>query len=103
MAYIKVDHSKLEAAASSVDTYVSNHRKKMQSIGIEINGLSVSWSGKDYAQVKREWEEMNESGSTSAKMIEAMENYAKFLRYASGKYKEVQSRAVNRANSLPKW
>ena len=103
MAYIKVNHSQMETAASAIDGYVSNHKAKMRMIDSEMSNLISYWSGEDYQSVKTQWEEMKSKDSTSEKMVKAMENHAKFLRYAAGKYKEAQSRAVNRADNLPKW
>lgn len=102
MANIKVDHSKFEKTAQAIDKYVSNHRSNMNKIGGEVNSLGSSWSGADYMQFQREWNSINSKNSTSGKMLSAMENYADFLRFCGQSYKSAQSRAVNRANRLPK-
>ena len=91
MAYIKVDHSKFEAAASAVDKYVTLMKNKMTSAQNEVATLSSSWQGLDYTQFKREFDKVDNNDSTHAQMVK------------SDKYKNAQSRAVNRANSLPKW
>lgn len=101
MAYIKVDHKQLEKAAETIDKYVSKHRKKNSVIDSEVKQLKGSWSGTDYDTLKQQWQEMNEKDSTSQKLIQAMEHQADNLRFAAGKYKEAQSRAVNRAKLLP--
>ena len=103
MANIKVDHSKFEKAATTIETYIGNHKKQMQSIDKSITELNSDWQGKDYNQLKLEWQEMNASDSTSGKMLKSLENYADFLRFAANKYKSVQSNAINRANSLPRY
>lgn len=102
MAYVKVDYSKFEHAASAIDTYISRHRSNMNSIDREITNLSATWQGKDYNVLKNEWNEMKAHDSTSEKMIKSLKNYAEYLRMAAKKYKEAQSNAVNRANSLPR-
>ena len=103
MAYIKVDHSKLENAASAVETYVTLMKGKMASANGEVTTLSSSWQGSDFNQFKVQWDKVTNDSSTYSKMLKSMESYAKYLRYAAGKYKEAQSKAVNRANSLPKY
>ncbi len=103
MANISVDHSQLEKTASAIDSYVSKHRAKMKTIDQSITFLKASWQGADYEQLKKEWQEMNTSDSTSEKMLKSLENYADFLRFAANKYKSAQTNAVNRANQLPRY
>ena len=102
MAYVKVDYNKFEHAAGAIDTYISNHKTKMRKIDEEILKLSVNWQGNDYIALKNEWNEIKGNGSTSDKMLKALGNYAEYLRMAAKKYKEAQTNAVNRANSLPR-
>lgn len=103
MAYIKVDHSKFESAATAVDNYVTLMKNKMKSAQSEVNTLSSSWQGSDFAQFKKEFNKVDDKDSTHNQMLKAMESYSKYLRFAANKYKDAQSRAVNRANSLPRW
>lgn len=102
MAYISVDYSKLESAASAVDDYVDLMKGKMKSAQNEVNNLSVSWQGGDATQFKTEFDKVDNEDSTHAGMVKSLEAYSKYLRYAASKYKEAQARAVNRANSLPR-
>lgn len=103
MAYIRVDHSKFEAAASAIDTYVASMKNKMRSAGSEVTTLSANWQGSDFTQFKAQWDKVTNNDSTYYQMIKSLESYAKYLRYAAQKYKEAQSKAVNRANSLPRY
>ena len=103
MAYIKVDHSKFSSAASAVDTYVNQLRTKMNSAQGEVNSLSSVWQGADYTQFKSQWSKVTNGDSTYSEMIKSLESYSEFLKYAAEKYKEAQTKAVNRANDLPKW
>ena len=102
MSYIKANHSKFEATATAMESYVSEHKRKMVTLGNTVTGLSQNWQGQDYTQFKTQWNKVVAKDSTSQKMIQAMENYCKFLRFAAGKYKEGQINAVNRANGIPK-
>lgn len=99
-SYIFVNHSKFESAADAIDTYVRQHKKNMDSADLAVKELSITWRGKDAEQFEHQWDKANEGVSTSKKMINALENYADFLRFAAGEYKSAQSKAVNRANWL---
>lgn len=103
MAYIKVEHSKFEVAASAVDSYVSTLKNKMQSTQSEVTALSSTWQGSDFTQFKTEFDKVDNEDSTHTQMVIALESYAKYLRFAANKYRDAQARAVNRANSLPIW
>ena len=103
MAYIKVDHSKFENAAAEVDKYTTFLKQKMKSAQGEVVNLSSTWQGGDYNQLKNEFDKVDNNDSTHSKMVKALESYSGYLRYASNQYKNAQIRAVNRANSLPRW
>lgn len=103
MAYIKVDHSKCERAASAVDEYVTLMKDKMKSAQGEVITLSSTWQGSDFTQFKSQFDKVDNDDSTHTQMVKALESYANYLRYASVKYKDAQAKAVNRANSLPRY
>lgn len=103
MAYIKVDHSKFSVAANAVDTYVRQLESNMASAQGEVNHLSANWQGADYNQFKVQWSRVTNGESTYAEMIKALKSYSEFLRYSAEKYKDAQTKAINRANSLPRW
>lgn len=103
MAYIKVDHSKFESAAVAVDKYTTLMKNKMRSSQGEVTTLASNWQGSDFAQFRLAFDKVDNVDSTHAQMLKSLESYAKYLRFASSKYKEAQARAVNRANSLPRW
>lgn len=103
MAYIKVDHSKFENAASAVEKHVTLMKNKMRSIQGEVTTLSSTWQGADFTQFKTEFGKVDNEDATHTQMVKSMESYARYLRFAANKYKETQARAVNRANSLPRW
>lgn len=102
MAYIKVNHKEFDRTAQAIDTYIANHKNSMKKMDGEVRALSAYWGGADYLQFCKEWNYINSTDSTSSKMIRAMDNYAQFLRFCGNTYKSAQSRAINRANSLPK-
>ena len=103
MAYIKVDHSKFETAASSIDTYISQLESKMIRANGEVNNLSSNWQGDDAVHFKSQWNTVANNDSTYVKMTKSLEAYSKSLRYAAKLYKDAQTNAVNNANGLPRY
>ena len=100
MAYIMVDHRRLEKTAGDIDGYINAHHRAMSEIDNNIVSLGSSWQGEDYYQMQREWNEMKSGSSTSEKMLKSLDSYADFLRWAAKKYKQAQAEAINRANRL---
>ncbi len=103
MAYIRVDHRQLENTASTIDSYIAKHKKKMQTIDQSLDSLNAQWQGTDFTQLQREWRQMNASDSTSSRMINSLDNYADFLRFSANKYKSAQANAINAAGRLPRY
>lgn len=103
MSYIKVDHSKFETAASAMDSYIAEMKRKMTSIELAVKNLNTNWEGSDQVFFMKQWETVLASESTYSKMVKECEEYAKYLRFAGGKYKDAQANAINRANNLPKY
>lgn len=101
--YIKVDHSMFSGAAEAVETYVTDLKKKMRSADAEVKGMMRIWQGADAGQFNAQWDAVTNGDSTYSEMVKSLESYAQYLRYAAGKYKDAQARAVNRANNLPRW
>lgn len=101
MVYIRVNHKRLGQTASSIDEYLRKHKAVMKKADSQVVQLGTSWQGKDYQQVKTEWNELNAKDSTSDKMLQSLESYAQFLRFCENKYKDAQSKAFNKANRLP--
>lgn len=97
---IVVNHVKLESTAGTLEQYVSKHKSNMRRAGGEMRTLTAAWSGRDFNQFQAQWNSIDDRGSTSQKMVNALDNYAKFLRYSANQYKTAQSKAVNRASWL---
>ena len=98
--FIKVNHSQFENAADAIDTYLTSQKKNMAAAESEVKNLESTWQGTDSKHFQQQWNKVDDNDSTSKNMTKALENYAKFLRYAASQYKEAQSKAVNRANWL---
>jgi uncharacterized protein YukE len=72
----------------------------MKAADREVTNLATSWQGTDSTQFQNQWSHVVTYDSTSKNMVKALENYAKFLRFAASQYKDAQSKAVNKANWL---
>lgn len=103
MAYIKIEHSKLNAAASEVEDYVALMKDRMSNAKGEVDTLSSNWQGADFMQFKTRWNKVTGNDSTYFRMLQSLESYAQYLRYAETQYKNAQIKAINRANSLPRY
>lgn len=103
MAYIKVDHSKFENAASEIDEYVSLLKDKMKTARLEVLAMTYQWQGSDAVEFMKQFDKIDDDESVYKNMIESLESYATFLRYAAKRYKDAQTVAVNRANALNRW
>jgi len=103
MAYIKVDHSKFEDAASAADKYVKIMKNKMHAAQSEVAALASSWQGGDASLFRTKFDKLDNNDSTHMQMVKALDSYSQFLRYAAGRYKDAQIKAIDRANDLPKW
>lgn len=103
MAYIKVDHSELTSSAVVVEKYITFLKSKMNSAQGEVDTLSATWQGADFTEFNAQWDKVTDNNSTYMQMLKSLESYQRFLEHASNKYKEVQSKAVNRADALPKY
>ena len=102
MSYIKVNHQQMLSVADQVDNYVTQLDKGMASMDSAMLSMETTWKGEDYQQVKKEWNEINSSGSTTDRMKTILKSYSGSIREASKLYKEAQARAINRANTLCK-
>ena len=102
MAYVRVNHQKMLTVATQIEDYIKKLDNNMKSIDNAVSSLKSEWMGKDYLQVKKEWEEINSKSSTTDKMRSSLNAYASSIRETAKIYKEAQARAINRANTLCK-
>lgn len=100
MAYIKVDHNKLENAAAAIEQYIQSSDGKMKAAATEINTLSADWQGEDFNSFKARWDTVTDDSSAYRKMTVSLECYAEFLRFAKKQYQEAQAKAIDMAKSL---
>lgn len=103
MANIKVNPSKLNSTAQTIDSKVKSIKGKMSKAVTQVSVLSSSWSGKDYTSFKSQWDKTSDTSATYTKMIKGLESYSNYLKYAAQKYNKAQSDAKTRANTLPRW
>lgn len=97
---IKVDHSKFESTANKIDNYISEAKRKMNSMNNEMSGLMSGFSGKDAAAFSGQWDKVDEEGSVYRNMNKSLQSYSDFLREAGKKYRDAQTNAINRANRI---
>ena len=101
MPYIRVDHSRFEAAAKQMEDYLAFTKSKMLFANASANHLlSSGWKGNDAGAFRSKWSEIIGNGSTYMKMMKSLKSYADYLRYAASCYKQAQADAVNRARRI---
>ncbi len=98
--YIEVDFSKFDNAILQIDEYISLLEKKTANAQEKVDILLQSCQGPDLALFKSKWDETNGAGSTYMELVRALKSYVSFLKYVKMQYKNMQSRAINRADSL---
>lgn len=98
--FIEVDFKKLDKAISEIEKYIKQLKKNMMNAQDEVNLLLQRCQGPDFAQFKNQWDMAIGEGSTYSDFCKALESYVSFLKYVKIQYKYMQSRAINRADSL---
>ena len=100
MAYIKVDPGKFYSTAAEIQSYIRFMKNQMRMADIQVLLLLGGWEGEDHDVWLKQWDKVTEEGSTYDEMIEVLEAYADFLKFAAKKYREAQKTAVDQAYSL---
>ncbi|NMB34499.1 MAG: hypothetical protein GX992_09805 [Clostridium sp.] len=101
---IEVNHKTLRTVATAIKNYCSFQESEMNLADAEIKSMLLSgWLGPDAQQFGREWECINEKGSTSAELRESLENLAENLIACANEYQTAQEDSVNEASLLPKY
>ena len=102
MACIKVDYEQMERTALVIEEYVECLTRRMEQVKGEVIDLKMAWQGTDADQFKIYFEKLDGNEALYSQTVEGLKSYASFLRFAISKYKQVQTNAFNRANSLPR-
>ncbi|WP_043932156.1 hypothetical protein [Bacillus sp. EB01] len=99
-SYIKVNYNEFERAANTIDSYISRQKKNMSLASHEVHSMGAAWKGEDYQSFLLKWNKLDDSDSTTYAFMKSLESYAEVLRYSAAQYKEAQSKAIQKANSL---
>jgi uncharacterized protein YukE len=101
MAYIKVDHSRMLAVANSLDGYVNKYNSLLLQAAQSTDGIGGAWQGTDYAEFRNKINTLTNSDSSLKKTAKSYQAFSDQLRDSAARYRDAQSRAVNRANNIP--
>jgi uncharacterized protein YukE len=95
--YINVNHQDIENAAKNLDSTVNEMRDAIGRMDSKVGTMDHAniWSGTDYYLFRDRWAKTTDGDSSTQKILDGLTAYAEFLHYASAKYKEAQSNAVN--------
>lgn len=99
--FIEVNHSLLEAAASSIDQLMATHDRDLNLTELQLAALHGSWSGSDFEAFKHYFQGDNGVKKTGLEISKVITEHAKLLHYSASQYKTAQIDAVNRASRIP--
>lgn len=102
MARIRVDHSRLNTVADTVETDAKGIKSQMAKAQLSVMQMAFGWQGKDASKFLKKWETNYEANAAYKLTIDQMEAYARYLRYAAKLYRDAQIKALNTANKLPR-
>ncbi|MDE6952179.1 MAG: hypothetical protein K2P09_00030 [Erysipelotrichales bacterium] len=103
MGYIiEVNHKDIKDTASIVRQYVVFQNKKMKTLSIQVDMITKHWQGEDFNSFLQKWKGIDAKGSITRNLVENLSDYANYLDFVANMYIDIQSKAVNRADRLPK-
>jgi hypothetical protein len=117
-SYIKVNHMELGNFAAKIEESKNTFSSTVYKIAFQSSGAvgasclvsgayissgaaGGSWVGVDASMFNNQLASLDGSDSSSAYLEKGLQSYADFLRVCANQYKETQTNAINRANSLP--
>ena len=100
MGKISVNYDHFDKTAKTIETYIELQKTKMKSATQEAINLGTVWQGKDYNQFLKEWNQLDDSDSTTITFQKSLQSYADLLRYTGSEYKKAQQIAIDLANKI---
>lgn len=97
MGYIiKVNTDVLDDTAKTIDNYVAYQKETMNDLNKKVSLLKEYYKGADAVEFQTKWHNM----SSSKILINSLESYSRYLKYASESYKEARNNAIIRAKMI---
>lgn len=101
MGYIiNVDTDVLDDTANTIDNYVKCQKDSMIYLNKKVLLIKEYYKGTDADEFQKKWQNINSSTSSSKLLLNGLESYSRYLKYASESYKEAKNNAINRAKML---
>ncbi|MFP7201384.1 hypothetical protein SFC08_10470 [Lysinibacillus halotolerans] len=100
MGKITVNYNHFETAAKEIESYIKLQKSEMEKATQEVITLGTVWQGKDYNQFYKQWNELDDSDSTTVSYQKSLQSYADLLRYTASEYKKAQEKAIDLANKI---
>ena len=103
MAHIKFNFLELRHAANEIDSYISQIQSYMLLSNAQTHFFLHSyWSGPDYDAFIAQWDKSkDQETSTTQQMINALNNYANYLRLCATLYENAFISVLEKADNLP--
>ncbi|MDX8360748.1 WXG100 family type VII secretion target [Cytobacillus sp. IB215316] len=94
---IVVEPSRLEEAASKIDSQAADYEKQYNQLFNEVDGMGAAWKGADnmafVTQIKGFTDDFQ-------KMRKLMMDYSEFLKQSAKVYRQTQSETISQAKTL---
>lgn len=99
--YIKTDHNVMRAVTIVIEKYVSDQGTYMKTADAGVKAmLAKGWIGEDASAFADLWAKMEEKGSATIELRDALTDYANRLAYCAREYINAQQNAHILASSL---
>ena len=98
--YIEVDFNALEKAISEIENYLKQIKNNMSSANELVDTLLGSCYSPDLFEFKKQWESGIDEESTYSELCKDLELYASYLKFVKKQYKDIQTKANDRAYRL---
>ena len=103
MAKIDIDFKQLDSTISAIDDALKCIKSEMRKTDSDVDTLMLSWKGKDSDDFKNKWLSQTFPDSTYTKLINELESYRDFLKYARRRYYDLQRDIISNAGYSFKW
>lgn len=97
MSKVITDVDSFLTAATAIDDYVANCKKRDNDLQKLQEELFSAWQGKDYLKFRDKFQEvLLESESNNKQLLAYLEQFSKYLRECAKQYSTAQENAQNR-------
>ena len=94
---IRVEPSKLEAAATQIDNQAAEYKRLYEQLYTEVESMASSWQGSDNLAFTSQINGFRDDFNT---MYQLMMQYSEFLKNSANTYRQTQQEVADQARRL---